>query len=74
MTWANLRNKDLEDNENQEENDDEVYPNSSAELHLNLALLDLDDDSISSSSLEQGNNLCVEEYLKERWNQSPRFN
>ncbi|KAG8655813.1 proline-rich receptor-like protein kinase PERK9 [Manihot esculenta] len=74
VTWANLRNKDLEDNENQEENDDEVYPNSSAELHLNLALLDLDDDSISSSSLEQGNNLCVEEYLKERWNQSPRFN
>ncbi|KAF2322728.1 hypothetical protein GH714_029638 [Hevea brasiliensis] len=43
LTWANVQNEDLDDNENQEANDDEVYPNYSAELHLNLALLDLDE-------------------------------
>ncbi|KAF2302068.1 hypothetical protein GH714_032276 [Hevea brasiliensis] len=75
VKWANIQNEYLKDIENQEENDDEVYPNSSAELHLNLALLDLDDDSISSSSFEQGNNnLSMEEYLKERWSRSSRFN
>ncbi|KAL5066530.1 hypothetical protein RYX36_028267 [Vicia faba] len=42
--------------ENQENVDDEVYPNSSAELHLNLALLDIDNDSASYSSIEKRNN------------------
>ena len=69
----NPQNKDLQDPENQD-NDDEVYPSSSAELHLSLALLDVDDDSTSFSSLEQVNNLSLEEYVKERWSRSSSFN
>jgi hypothetical protein len=71
--WVNPQNKDLQDPENQD-NDDEVYPSSSAELHLSLALLDVDDDSTSFSSLEQVNNLSLEEYVKERWSRSSSFN
>ncbi|CAK7329491.1 unnamed protein product [Dovyalis caffra] len=71
--WVNPQNKDLQDPENQD-NDDEVYPNSSAELHLSLALLDVDDDSTSFSSSEHGNNLSIEEYLKDRWSRSSSFN
>ncbi|KAG5247935.1 kinase family protein [Salix suchowensis] len=70
--WTNPQNKDPWDPENQD-NDDEVYPSSSAELHLSLALLDVDDDSTSSSSLEQVNNLSLEEYVKDRWSRSSSF-
>lgn len=70
----NPLNKDIEDPENQDNNDDEVYPNSSAELHLSLALLDVDDDSTSFSSSEHGSNLFLEEYLTERWSRSSSFN
>ncbi|KDP29658.1 hypothetical protein JCGZ_18820 [Jatropha curcas] len=70
VKWANLQNKDIED----DENDDEVYPNSSAELHLNLALLDVDDDLTSFSSFEQGNKFSMEEYVKSRWSRSSSFN
>lgn len=38
--------------ENEENIDDEVYPNSSTELHLTLALLGIDDDSTSCSSTD----------------------
>lgn len=65
--------KTLIETENQDENDDEVYPNSSAELHLSVALLDVDDDSTSLSSLEPGS-FSFEEYLKERWSRSSSFN
>ncbi|KAG7579389.1 Protein kinase domain [Arabidopsis thaliana x Arabidopsis arenosa] len=37
--------------------DDEVYPNSNIELHLSLAMIDVEDnDSVSISSLERSNN------------------
>ncbi|CAH2051532.1 unnamed protein product [Thlaspi arvense] len=37
--------------------DDEVYPNSNTELHLSLAMLDVEDnDSVSVGSLERSNN------------------
>ncbi|XP_010496668.1 PREDICTED: probable receptor-like serine/threonine-protein kinase At5g57670 isoform X1 [Camelina sativa] len=37
--------------------DDEVYPNSNTELHLSLAMVDVEDnDSVSISSLERSNN------------------
>ncbi|XP_022748269.1 probable receptor-like serine/threonine-protein kinase At5g57670 [Durio zibethinus] len=61
--WAETQH---ENTESQDHNDDEVYPNSSAELHLSLAMLDVDDDSTSFSSMEQSSNLSMEEYLKER--------
>ncbi|GFP89051.1 hypothetical protein PHJA_001048800 [Phtheirospermum japonicum] len=54
-------------------NDDEVYPDLSAESHLSLAFLDVNDNStssssFSSSSLDQSisSPLSVEEYLKKR--------
>ncbi|GLT86081.1 hypothetical protein SLE2022_042440 [Rubroshorea leprosula] len=69
--WINLQN---ENTENQDDNDDEVYPNSRRELHLGLALLSIDDDSPSFSSIEQSTNLSSEEYLKESWSRSSSFN
>ncbi|KAF7810781.1 putative receptor-like protein kinase [Senna tora] len=61
--------------ENQENIDDEVYPNSSAELHLSLALLDVEDDTSSSyaSSTDPSNSVSLEELLKERWSRSSSF-
>ncbi|KAI3446261.1 hypothetical protein Pfo_002926 [Paulownia fortunei] len=60
-----------DDPENQDDNDDEVYPDSSAESHLSLAFLDVNDNSTSFSSLDQSSPLSsVEEYLKKRWSRS----
>ncbi|KAJ8767014.1 hypothetical protein K2173_012523 [Erythroxylum novogranatense] len=61
--WMN--SKDPDHSERQVEEDDEVYPNSSAELHLSLALLDIDDDTTSLSSLEKGNHIS--------WSRSSSF-
>ncbi|XP_062176496.1 protein kinase STUNTED-like isoform X3 [Alnus glutinosa] len=71
--WDNSQHGDLKNLESQDNNDDEVYPNSSAELHLSLALLDVDDDTTSYSSLEQSNILSSEEYLKGRCSRSSSF-
>ncbi|CDP14559.1 unnamed protein product [Coffea canephora] len=50
--------------------DDEVYPDSSAESHLSLALLDVCDNSTSFSSQDQSSPLSVEDYLRRRWSRS----
>ncbi|KAL0334577.1 UNVERIFIED_CONTAM: Receptor-like cytosolic serine/threonine-protein kinase RBK2 [Sesamum radiatum] len=56
-----------DDSENLDFNDDEVYPDSSAESHLSLALLDVNDNSTSSfSSIEQSSPRYVEQFLKRR--------
>ncbi|KAJ1393758.1 Serine/threonine-protein kinase, active site [Sesbania bispinosa] len=55
---------------NEENIDDEVYPNSSAELHLSLALLGVEDDSTSCSSTDHS---FVSEHLKEQWSRSSSF-
>eukprot|EP00268_Persea_americana_P008376 TRINITY_DN13242_c0_g1_i7.p1 TRINITY_DN13242_c0_g1~~TRINITY_DN13242_c0_g1_i7.p1 ORF type:complete len:203 (-),score=40.62 TRINITY_DN13242_c0_g1_i7:431-1039(-) len=57
---------------------DEVSPASDIQSHLNLALLDVEDDSLSVSSIEQGvNYLTVDKsldvYLQERWSRSSSF-
>ncbi|XP_031265740.1 probable receptor-like serine/threonine-protein kinase At5g57670 [Pistacia vera] len=73
--WVNSPIKEEnEDLDNQDVNDDEVYPHSSAELHLGLAFLDVDDDSTSFSSLDRSNILSFEDYLKGRWSRSSSFN
>ncbi|XP_057769251.1 LOW QUALITY PROTEIN: protein kinase STUNTED-like [Salvia miltiorrhiza] len=59
-----------DDQENEDENDDEVYPDSSAESHLCLAFLDVNENSTSFSSIDQSSPLSVEEYLKKRWSRS----
>lgn len=59
-----------EHSDNEENIDDEVYPNSSAELHLSLALLGVDDDTTSCSSTDHS----YSEYLKDQWSRSSSFN
>jgi interleukin-1 receptor-associated kinase 1 len=47
----------MEEEGNEDCFDDEVYPNSSTELHLNLAMLEVEDDETASiSSMERSNN------------------
>ncbi|KAL3539087.1 hypothetical protein ACH5RR_002453 [Cinchona calisaya] len=50
--------------------DDEVYPDSSAESHLSVALVDVYDNSTSFSSQDQSSPLSVEDYLRRRWSRS----
>ncbi|XP_022750904.1 probable receptor-like protein kinase At5g18500 isoform X2 [Durio zibethinus] len=50
--------------------DGEVYP-TNIESHLNLALLDLEDDSLSVSSNERS--VTTEDYLQGRWSCSSSF-
>ncbi|CAB4308315.1 unnamed protein product [Prunus armeniaca] len=51
--------------------DGEALP-SNIQSHLNLALLDLEDDSLSTSSGEQS--ISLEDYLQGRWSRSSSFN
>ncbi|CAN4107352.1 unnamed protein product [Withania somnifera] len=60
-------------NNTEEYNDDEVYPDSSAESHLSLAFLDVNYDNSTSfsSSQDQSSPLSsVDEYLRKRWSRS----
>ncbi|CAJ1933712.1 unnamed protein product [Sphenostylis stenocarpa] len=68
--FLNSHGNDEEDSENGENIDDEVYPSSSAELHLSLALLGVLDDRTSQTSTE----LSYSEHLKEQWSRSSSFN
>ncbi|KAK4788737.1 hypothetical protein SAY86_020056 [Trapa natans] len=51
--------------------DGEGSPVSSIESHLNLALQDLEDDSLSTSSTEQ--RISWEDYMRGRWSSSSSF-
>nr|KYP70003.1 Serine/threonine-protein kinase PBS1 [Cajanus cajan] len=51
--------------------DDEACPPSNMQSHLNLALLDVEDDSVSICSVEQG--LTLEDYLRGRWSRESSF-
>ncbi|EXB28442.1 Proline-rich receptor-like protein kinase PERK1 [Morus notabilis] len=52
--------------------DDEAgCPRSNLQSHLNLALLDVEDDSLSMSSIEQS--VSLEDYLQGRWSRSSSF-
>lgn len=50
--------------------DEEAVP-TNIKSHLNMALLDLEDDSLSTSSGEQS--ISVEDYLQGRYSRSPSF-
>ncbi|KAF8406612.1 hypothetical protein HHK36_008702 [Tetracentron sinense] len=67
--WVNSNVGDPKESDNQA--DDEIYPAPSAESHL--VLLAGDDDTTSFSSVEQNNNLSLEDYLKGRWSRSSSF-
>ncbi|KAM1389153.1 hypothetical protein ACFX2I_017172 [Malus domestica] len=47
-------------------------PSCNIQSHLNLALRDLEDDSVSVSSGEQS--IALEDYLQGRWSRSSSFN
>ena len=51
--------------------DDEACPPSNLQSHINLALLDVEDDSLSMCSVEQG--LTLEDYLRGRWSRASSF-
>lgn len=53
-----------------DEMDGDAFPRN-IQSHLNIALLDLDDDSTSISSTEQ--NISLEDYLQGRWSRSSSF-
>lgn len=52
--------------------DDEECPRSNLQSHLNLALLDVEDDSLSLCSVAE-QNVSLEDYLRGRWSRSSSF-
>ncbi|KAH9757224.1 protein kinase domain-containing protein [Citrus sinensis] len=66
--WARLQ---VNASEESEMLDDESCPRSNLQSHLNLALLDVEDDSFSMSSIEQS--VSLEDYLQGRWSRSSSF-
>jgi len=58
--------------------DEEANPNSSIQSHINLAFHDVEDDSVSVSSVDHSVNFiaantCLEDYLKGRCSRSSSF-
>ncbi|XP_042517500.1 lectin-domain containing receptor kinase VI.4 [Macadamia integrifolia] len=51
--------------------DEESFPHTNIQSHLNVALLDVEDDSLSVSSIEQS--VSLEDYLQGRWSRSSSF-
>ncbi|XP_057729038.1 protein kinase STUNTED [Arachis stenosperma] len=51
--------------------EDEACPPSNLQSHLNLALLDVEDDLLSMCSVEQ--HVSLEDYLRGRWSRSSSF-
>lgn len=77
-----LAKADVCDQEKKEENlddanndEDEVYGHNldKKKSHLSLALLDVEDDFTSCSSVEPSNSPCLEDYLKGRCSRSSSF-
>ncbi|KAK8600829.1 hypothetical protein V6N13_059424 [Hibiscus sabdariffa] len=66
--WARLQ---VNASEGYDTLDDEACPRSNLQSHLSLALLDVEEDSVSMSSIEQS--VSLEEYLKGRWSRSSSF-
>lgn len=51
--------------------DDETFSQSNLQSHLNLAMLGVEEDSLSLSSIEQS--VSLEDYLRGRWSRSSSF-
>ncbi|XP_073285951.1 protein kinase STUNTED [Primulina huaijiensis] len=51
--------------------DDDTFSQSNLRSHLNLALLGVEEDSVSGSSIEQS--VSLEDYLRGRWSRSSSF-
>lgn len=68
IEWARL---EVNASKALETHDDEACPPSNLQSHLNLAFLDMEDDSLSMCSIEQ--NVSLEDYLRGRWSRSSSF-
>ncbi|XP_057973395.1 protein kinase STUNTED-like [Malania oleifera] len=68
MRWARLQ---VDASNEPNALDDEACPRSNLQSHLNLALLDVEEDSLSMSSIEQS--VSLEDYLQGRWSRSSSF-
>lgn len=68
VKWARLQVNALE---NIDRLDEDGLPRIDLQSHLSLALLDVEDDSLSMSSIEQ--HVSLEEYLRGRWSHSSSF-
>ncbi|KAJ4966705.1 hypothetical protein NE237_018554 [Protea cynaroides] len=67
--WAKLQVNASEEFDAQ---DEEAFSHTNIQSHLNVALLDMEDnDSLSISSIEQ--NISLEDYLQGRWSRSSSF-
>lgn len=62
IKWARLQVNALEAREML---DNEASPHSNLQSHINLALLDVEDDSLSMCSVMQS--VSLEDYLRGRW-------
>ena len=68
IKWARL---EINAGEALEMLEDEACQLSNLQSHLNLALLDVEDDLLSMCSVEQ--NVSLEDYLRGRWSRSSSF-
>ncbi|GFY85570.1 kinase with adenine nucleotide alpha hydrolases-like domain-containing protein [Actinidia rufa] len=68
ITWARLQ---VHDSEGPDMLDNETFSRSDLQSHLNIALLGVDEDSLSTSSIEQS--VSLEDYLQGRWSRSSSF-
>ncbi|GFZ09828.1 kinase with adenine nucleotide alpha hydrolases-like domain-containing protein [Actinidia rufa] len=68
ITWARLQVHALE---GPDLLDNETFSRSDLQSHLNVALLGLDEDSLSMSSIERS--VSLEDYLQGRWSRSSSF-
>ncbi|CAK8570308.1 unnamed protein product [Lathyrus sativus] len=68
MKWARVEINALKASELL---DEEASPTSNLQSHLNLALLDVEDDALSLWSVDQ--NVSLEDYLRGRWSRSSSF-
>ena len=67
---TNWARKEVEDSKDFDATDEEAFP-TDIQSHLNLALLDSGDDSISDSST--GQVVSIEDYLQGRWSRTSSF-
>ena len=68
LNWARLQ---VNASENVDRLDEDGFPRIDLHSHLSLALQDVEDDSLSMSSIEQ--HVSLEEYLRGRWSRSSSF-
>ncbi|PIA27860.1 hypothetical protein AQUCO_07500045v1 [Aquilegia coerulea] len=68
---SHIKDQDQEEFNNLD--DDELYPDSSVESHRGVALLDVDNETTSFSSVDQHSHHTFEDYLKGRCSRSSSF-